>query len=272
VYEANQGWKEVENVEIKIDRRQIQRIRYVVPLAIGTEKPKSPYFEAMFNDHSRTTVPDDYVQSVFAKDYVDSVVQQGLAQSKKFFFLPPGAPRTVTGAMAEDTTMPRLRYLQETKNTCLFSSFASALYYLGLKESAEYMAAQRDKYASDAKDGFDNWKVIGEVFRKTCPWLRPRHLHCKYFNVLTDISEYPTVLNLESTDGNMEHAVTVVGKFIFDSNCMRALPLTMESLHYCCSTDNKAGHFRQVKRGTRFEENANNKNPKLRKLIKNMNN
>ena len=39
--------------------------------------------------------------------------------------------------------------------------------------------------------------------------------------------------------GRIRHCVTVVGKWIFDSDLPFALPLTKDKLDYCCINDNK---------------------------------
>ena len=66
--------------------------------------------------------------------------------------------------------------------------------------------------------------------------------------------EFPTVLALEAVDGGTQHAITTVGKLIFDSNCEQALPLTKKSLDYCCLSDDKEGAYHKVLRGYRFME------------------
>jgi hypothetical protein len=90
-------------------------------------------------------------------------------------------------------------------------------------------------------------------------------------NILSNISEYPTVLTLEALDGGTQHAITVVGKLIFDSNCERALPLNMNSLDYCCSTDKLKGTFYRVFKGYRFMEPIEKKHKVLDLLKKKYN-
>jgi hypothetical protein len=89
---------------------------------------------------------------------------------------------------------------------------------------------------------------------KECRWLEPRKLHGSTFNILTIISQYPAVVALEAEDGGTQHAITVVGRIIFDSNSERSLPLTKESLDYCCSSDQMEGVYKQVYTGYRFVE------------------
>ena len=52
------------------------------------------------------------------------------------------------------------------------------------------------------------------------------------FDILNNISDHVTLVKLMDSLGNINHAVSVVGKFIFDSNYEKALPLTIESLNF----------------------------------------
>ena len=46
------------------------------------------------------------------------------------------------------------------------------------------------------------------------------------------ISPYPTLVQLKYFLGGIQHCVTIVGKWIFDSNFTFALPLTQDELDY----------------------------------------
>ena len=56
------------------------------------------------------------------------------------------------------------------------------------------------------------------------------------FDILNDISEDVTLVQLMDSLGNVTHAISVVGYWIFDSNYNKALFLTQESLDIICST------------------------------------
>ena len=43
--------------------------------------------------------------------------------------------------------------------------------------------------------------------------------------------------SLQSTDGGVDHAVTIFNGWIFDSNFPQALPVDKKSFDLCCSTD-----------------------------------
>jgi len=88
---------------------------------------------------------------------------------------------------------------------------------------------------------------------------------------LTDLSDYPTAMTLRGTDGGIHHAITTVGKWVFDANCAHALPLCRDSLNYCCSGSFCEGEFYGVFHVVRFSETKNKKqkNLKLPKLKRN---
>jgi len=83
-----------------------------------------------------------------------------------------------------------------------------------------------------------------------------------HFDILNDRSIYPTVVQLQAGDGGTQHAITVVGQLIFDSNCVRALPLALETLHHCCSSDEKKEPFAEsfMHIALRKERRQNKKN------------
>ena len=56
-----------------------------------------------------------------------------------------------------------------------------------------------------------------------------------YFNILNDISEHVNLVKLIDFLCNVNHAISVVGYWIFDSNHEKALVLNRESLDIICS-------------------------------------
>jgi hypothetical protein len=118
---------------------------------------------------------------------------------------------------------------------------------------AGVVAAESRKFSADTDAGLLNWDALLSLMHSCCKFLQPRKLHGKSFDLLKDISVFPAVFALEAVDGGTQHAVAVVGNLIFDSNCERPLPLTRQSLDYCCSTDTQDGLFKNIFRGYRFE-------------------
>ena len=55
------------------------------------------------------------------------------------------------------------------------------------------------------------------------------------FNILHDISENVTLVHLMETFVNVNHGVSIVGYWIFDSNYKFSLPLTIDPFNRICS-------------------------------------
>ena len=55
------------------------------------------------------------------------------------------------------------------------------------------------------------------------------------YNILKDISENVTLFQLMDSLGNVNHAISVVGYWIFDSNYNKALVLKRASLETICA-------------------------------------
>ena len=56
------------------------------------------------------------------------------------------------------------------------------------------------------------------------------------YKILEDISENVTIVQLMDSLGNVNHAISVVGYWIFDSNLKKALVLNMASLDMICTS------------------------------------
>jgi len=69
---------------------------------------------------------------------------------------------------------------------------------------------------------------------KTAPWLVPHNDKQQTLeNLMDDEHHGPKVGILQGSDGSRNHAVTIVGKWIFDSNAKSARPLNKEELNFC---------------------------------------
>jgi hypothetical protein len=64
------------------------------------------------------------------------------------------------------------------------------------------------------------------------------------------------VIGIQSTDGKTDHAITIVGNWIFDSTFERALPLTRESLDLCSSSADRNTCFAGVTRGYMLKDRS----------------
>jgi hypothetical protein len=228
----------------------------------SARRNKGPYFQGILADGERIPLTKEFV-ATFAGEFVNEVVEAGEQRKESFLFVPPGAPKTLEEHHLIMDGYPSLRYLQGSEWTCLFHSFASALHFLGLDKAGSVVAAEAWKYAADAKLGTENWKALLALVQTHCGWLKPTKISAKKHKILKDISIYPVVVSLEADDGGTQHAVTIVGKLIFDANCVKALPLCQEALDHCCSTDTKKSRFKRIYHGYQFKEDDRKKTKEL---------
>ena len=63
------------------------------------------------------------------------------------------------------------------------------------------------------------------------------------FDILNNISEYITLVQLIDSFGNKNHAGSVFGKWISDSNNEKALPLDIDSLNLMCACSDKEDYI-----------------------------
>jgi len=251
-------------VMIPLDKRQIQKLRWIVPDREG----KEPFFQGILSDESAIKLGEEFVTNNFSDEFIRLVKSEGEKKKWKFFHVPPGAPRTTEGHPMMDDRFPHVQHMQNGKPTCLFSSCASALHYLGFEESAKYVQDKAQFFSSASPTSDNLWYHLKKVMQETCRILQPVTVHGSMNNILSNTSPYPIVVALEDMEGGTHHAVTIVGRLIFDSNCSRALPLTMRSLNYCCSTDKVQGKFKKIYKGLMFREDPKKKNKVLDKLRK----
>ena len=87
--------------------------------------------------------------------------------------------------------------------------------------------------------------------RKIFEYLSLNKKRVKHWNALESPKDYMLcVLGIRSSDGKSDHAICIVnGEWIFDSNFQKALPMNMESLDLCSSSDERATKFVEVTRG-----------------------
>jgi hypothetical protein len=150
-----------------------------------------------------------------------------------------GAGLTVRG-------FPEVVYRQGRLDSCVFSSAASAIAFLGDKGAAvvaslipaslkhsDPMALLHDTIRSKKLESY-------EVVRR---FKRGR------LDILSDISSCPTTVQLLSDDGSVGHAVTIVNDLIFDATEHFSMPLSRESLDVCCG----GAKFVCVERAIRYQ-------------------
>lgn len=140
------------------------------------------------------------------------------------------------------------------ENSCVFSSLISALHYLNdykmrdmLSEYVLTSLCYKKMTAvseSKSRDAFAS-KLMNQKGKYMS------HL-MKNFNIFENCSMWPTLCILQSSDGSLSHAVTVVDNLIFDSTTYRAMEINRENLDWCCGTDYYEAQFVGVYKAYRY--------------------
>ena len=138
---------------------------------------------------------------------------------------------------------PVIKQHQKTSNSCCLSSLASAFHSIGddryvtalEHRITESLTLQTDKFRN--RINIANAIMTNIMYIKSEQKLRynPKVWHNKdYFYILNNRSKYVTFVQLMDTLGNVNHSISIVGYWIFESNYDNSLFLTQESLDLIC--------------------------------------
>ena len=255
------------------DHRQISMIRYIPPKvkvnddgeeirhpqkwrgAIHTEKGR----EAEFVD-----LPQDWMDSNISEDlqkFIKSIWEIG---SEGYVRIPESAP---ADHKEEDLKLllngkdaPRLKYrrggtISNGDRSCVLKGAASCLHYLGYKRLA-FALCNDISSGHKMEQGFeffqrmlDPTELKKEEGEKKLQLVKDKPRRNKNWDIFRDSKEYLMCLvGLHGSDGKKDHAVSIAGEWIFDSNVEYALPLTRNSLDLCCSDGSTKNRFIGVTR------------------------
>ena len=129
---------------------------------------------------------------------------------------------------------PKLYIFQENNSACVFYLLSSEFYFIGdtiYSDSSKKEIAPLLKVNATLK--FSQDAALNNVREKGKPQCKIsyRVLKVEYvYDPLLDISPYSTLIQLKDNIDGIHHCVTVVSKWIFDSNFLFALSFTRENL------------------------------------------
>jgi len=120
------------------------------------------------------------------------------------------------------------------ENSCIMTSFHYINDWEGRNQLLRKISVSINysKYSAKAKNrrSFAAWVMNHCVKGYECRLLQN-------VNVLHERALWPLLCILQGTDGSINHAITTVENFIFESNCSHALTLNIDNLNWCCNTD-----------------------------------
>jgi hypothetical protein len=138
-----------------------------------------------------------------------------------------------------------LKNRQLDEETCTFMAMASALHYcaselnMGDKHVASWLVSGALAIAK-GRNARGQLGLLARVLKKKSSFFRKYELRAKQ----SKVDEWD-ILNLQSPwstvllggDGGQRHGVTLVGDWVFDSNCTHAMRLNKETLDWCCNCE-----------------------------------
>lgn len=178
--------------------------------------------------------------------------------TKSQFFQVPLANGRKTKVDSNDSENPIILYHQTDNKSCCFYSLCCALDYLLYKDEAKSLKDYRDYFFANLY--LDNFYKIDTCiithiinsmcFKKVQANFMIDEIKTQYNLFSNKVSEKDIrLVVLAGNDGSESHAVCIVDKFIFDSNCKFALDFNKKGLNDCCN-----GHkFLHVVRGYHFK-------------------
>jgi hypothetical protein len=178
---------------------------------------------------------------------------------KGFVLIPEGdnEKHAASSIMFLDNAPP-LKYFNNgseiASRKCVLDSTASALHFLGLDRLAWALKSKSNGKESQKNPmGFVGDLLMNHMNKKErkmfeCFALNNNKL--KTWDTLNSPKEFLLCLcGVQSSDGKTDHAICIAGGWIFDSNFEKAIPLSIESLNLCSSSDDRPTTFVKVTRG-----------------------
>lgn len=207
-------------------------------------------------------------------------IKKKAEEGMKHFIEVPVADAIVITPTMDINMNPVIKYPQGEEPTCVFSSFASALFYLDYPDEAEAIHDFGKQFLSNPDSRFD--RIMNSLIQHVINDAAFAHFRRKYspiqkvsctYDILMDSTKHPTYIKLvvlKQSDNHQSHAITVVDSFIFDSNATNTLPLSLEGLNVCCGDADFVSivHGYVLECKTNLDESILKKRRKKRQKIK----
>ena len=212
------------------------------------ESKKVKIIEEKWLGYSKKTnkveeLTSEFVQANFTQGYIDQVKHLCKSKSKRWVAIPPGDAKTHENVPDHLQSGPTIKYRQTMEERyCLVYSFASALHHIGLHQ----IASETYQAANHIVEKHNTFHLFSLYMKSKAKQLFMQKLKRTKWNILENGDKDLVIVSIRSRDGKEDHCVTLFGKWIFDSNFPKALPLCMEALDLCCSSDTIQDKFECV--------------------------
>jgi hypothetical protein len=230
----------------------------------GYEMHVSAYYQGLtFDKKGKQHMVDElnhmWVRDVFAEPFLTLVKKIGKEETegdvsvlhRKWIPVPVGecSNNEVTRDLVAGV---RVRYQQGDVKTCLFRSLASAFHHLGRKHTGSVLASRAKELCNlpaeeQVQEAIKIVLKYDKVYKKVDYWKKEAVIAKHDF--LGEPNDNPKLFVLRGNDGGVHHAISVVGRIIFDSNLGQCLTLSKASFDWCCGCD---GGFNKVHKVLQF--------------------
>lgn len=203
---------------------KIQRVRHAA------------YWRGMLKDGVEEILDPNWIKD----NILDSVVKFVMSNANTRYRLPAGdtrvniPPQEPLGTRWIPPDRPKLKYLQKDERTCVYTSFASCMHYLGYEKFAKLTHNISGRKSENVNNLKNLRKTMKEHFPRKFRQFSYNRDGIDILNHDGILDDRPTLVILEGDDGGVEHAITIYNCWIFDSNLEEAIPLTQNSLNWCC--------------------------------------
>ena len=230
---------------VNVNTRQISGI-YYDPLSkrfTGLER----FRDKGYQKFRKVELETEWVSKNIDAAVIKAAKDKAKVDQKRFIKLPVGLQRDMQ-TLKECKRYPKIVYPQYGKDTCVFASLSSALFYLQYEDVALHIDDFKLKIMKEEfYESFEN--LMGKItdfirndpffgnFRKKCE--RRKIIHCEKFDLIEECNKKPNMLHhvvIISKDGGENHAICIVHNLIFDGNFTNALPLSQEYLNKSCDS------------------------------------
>ena len=222
--------------------------------AFSRDHPEGPWIVLFTNS-------DDGPEEMKECDLMDEAVglpamtmAKTFAQGKKRQFIPiPVGNSTSPWAVDHVVSDVKIAFQQQHRQTCMhYSSFASALWFLGLTELALHVDSEAVRSEGDPF----SLKQLANLVYNHPTWMIPKRIKnsaTSYKLLEHDLTNALAMVVLKGIpDRACNHAITVCDGLIFDSNEKSVIPLTQTNLDLMCSTDSQKAKYECVAAGYLF--------------------
>jgi len=228
---------------LEIKTLQVEELLKMIPDAFRKTVHVAASWTALLANKKETRVEEPFVRRNFGDVFTDELIRTRTG----FVDVPVGdfkESNIQEYPELLDTNAPLLRYRQfQGMDQCVTKSFASALHAMNFITEAKAINEFGEKEISGGT-ALILWRTLSEAKVVLPNWIQGRRIDGNYDwkGCLVD-RRLILVGALVASDGNINHAITIHGGYIYDANEKAAIPLSQEGLDYCTSTPTTKSHF-----------------------------